>query len=106
MTLRDILLPEGHGMERSIFIARLLQAAIPAMRTRDLQIRIRQPVIVPNVMLMQAVHGWEQPLITYRLLYHARCAMRMTVLHPNIRRPRTVLAVTVIPAEAGRIECW
>jgi hypothetical protein len=39
MALRDILLPECHGSERPIFIARLLQAAIPAMRTRDLQIR-------------------------------------------------------------------
>jgi hypothetical protein len=53
-----ILTPEGRGSERPILIAQRLQAVILAMRIHDLHHRIRRPVIVLNVILIQAIHGW------------------------------------------------
>ena len=41
--------PEGRGSDRPILTTHRLQAAMHAMKTRDLQIRIRRPVIVLNV---------------------------------------------------------
>ena len=41
--------PEGRGLERPILTTHRLQAAMHAMKTRDLQIRIRRSVIVLNV---------------------------------------------------------
>ena len=61
-------------------IARCRQAVMPAMRARDLQIRIRRPVIVPNVMLMQVLAGWVQPMTIHRLQHHAHYVMRSTDL--------------------------
>ena len=81
--------------------ARRLQAAMPVMRARDLQIRIRQPVIVLNVTLVQAIPGWELFMTTLQPRHHVHYVMRTTVLQIRTRKIWIALSVITSPEGCG-----
>jgi hypothetical protein len=93
--------PEFLGSERPILTTHRLQAAMHAMKTRDRQIRIRRPVIVTNVTLMQAIPGWELFMTTLRPRHHVHYVMRTHVQYLRTRKIWIALSVITSPEGCG-----
>ena len=89
------------GWELFMTTARRLQAAMPVMRARVLQIRIRRPVIVPNATLVQAIPGWELFMTTLQPRHHVHYVMRTAVLQIRTRKIWIALSVITSPEGCG-----